>query len=318
VEWHINDLSLSGQFVSPQAFRAVVEPLIQLRLRRPELRRRIYCSRALYTRLATATQNLQHAILATRDRDYIRLALEWLANSGPFWDNERAPNADDLFYYRDADVTDQGLGEAARRKIISIQSNAFSFLDDTRHFAQSPLGVTHGLLDEPLDHLEIDNFWTVDALEATAELEPQTWNETMEVAQRKMDRLIFARNILDQLQPTPFYRGISDRVLELLGVLQTIVLETNDDSSLTDRGMEVYQRHFVGERAWFSDESDANKRRFGNELTFEDPSAQRRDLFCPWHGKVRVGQFRIHFEWPRPVGQKGIKVVYIGPKITKA
>lgn len=318
MEWHINDLSLSGQFSSPQDFRAAIEPLIQLRLRRPELRRRIYCSRALCTRPVTTAQSLQHAILATRDRDYIRLALTWLANSGPFWDDERTPNPDDLFYYDREDVTNQGLGEAARRKMFAVQSNVFSFLDAARRFAQTPLSVMHGLLDEPIGWVEIDNVWAVDELEAGAEAEPQSWKAMMELAQRRMDRLVFARDILSQLRPTPFYGGISERVLELLSVLQTIVLETNDDSSLTERGMEAYQCHFVGEKAWFSDESGSNKRRFKDELTFEDPSMQGRNLFCPWHGKVKVGQFRIHFEWPRPVGQKGIKVVYIGSKITKA
>ncbi len=27
-------------------------------------------------------------------------------------------------------------------------------------------------------------------------------------------------------------------------------------------------------------------------------------LLCPWHGKIKTPQFRIHFEWPRPAGQR--------------
>lgn len=52
-------------------------------------------------------------------------------------------------------------------------------------------------------------------------------------------------------------------------------------------------------------------------MTFSDPSPTGKKLFCPWHGKIKTPQFRIHFEWPRPAGQREIKVVYIGPKITK-
>jgi hypothetical protein len=30
--------------------------------------------------------------------------------------------------------------------------------------------------------------------------------------------------------------------------------------------------------------------------------------------RIKLGQFRIHFEWPRPADQAYPKVVYIGPK----
>jgi len=29
------------------------------------------------------------------------------------------------------------------------------------------------------------------------------------------------------------------------------------------------------------------------------------------------GQFRIHFQWPKPKGQERLKIVYIGEKLTK-
>jgi hypothetical protein len=42
-------------------------------------------------------------------------------------------------------------------------------------------------------------------------------------------------------------------------------------------------------------------------LEFANPDNPQVTLFCPWHGKVKKGQFRIHFEWPRPKNQKHMK-----------
>ena len=115
MEWHLNDLSLAGQFSDPQAFRAALEPILRLRRLRDDLRRKIYCSRSLYLRPVTPRFNLQESVFATGDPLFKRLALEWFANGGPFWDDERMANPNEYFEFGGQDVTDQGLGEAARR-----------------------------------------------------------------------------------------------------------------------------------------------------------------------------------------------------------
>jgi hypothetical protein len=120
-----------------------------------------------------------------------------------------------------------------------------------------------------------------------------------------------------QLSPVPFHSGVAEKLYFLLGVLQKLSDETRD-GALSAVGLELYDKFFMRQKALFSDESESNKRDFANELTFRDPAGGHEPLFCPWHGKVKFGsQYRIHFEWPRPRGQVAIKVVYIGPKITK-
>jgi hypothetical protein len=52
-------------------------------------------------------------------------------------------------------------------------------------------------------------------------------------------------------------------------------------------------------------------------MSFVDPENPAKKFFCPWHGKIQTPQFRIHFEWPIPAHQQRLKVLYIGPKITK-
>ena len=319
-EWHVNDLSLRGQFADPHAFRAVLEPILQLRVRRVDLRSRIFCSRSLYLRQVTYSSNLQEAIFALRDPVFKRLALEWFANGGPFWDDSRAHNPDDYFELEGEDVTNQGLGEAARRQLLDapVPANSFSFLNPPANsFQRTPLLVTHGLPEEPLAVVEIKNFWVVHDIEAASVPRLSSWPGLLSSARTSMEFLILSEEINGHLRPCPFHAGVAQRIMQLLQILQDIARESHDDCSLNAAGLAICQKHFVGEKASFTDESRANKRDFENDMTFPDPTGGSTSLFCSWHGKIKIGQYRIHFEWPRPRGQRQIKVVYIGPKITK-
>lgn len=317
MEWFLNDLSLCGQFASALEFRSCLEELLQLRQRRADLRSRVLCSQTFHQRPVTPTYTLQEAIIALGDPGFKKLALGWFANAGPFWDGSRMPNADDYFHFEGEDVTDQGLGEAARRQLANIAVGSYSFLNPpTNRFRRPALTVSHGLPEEPLGRQDIRNVWSIADVEA-AVTPPGSWQEMFDAAKANLDMLIFSDRITEQLRPYPFYPGVADRVLDLLKVLQKIAQETRNDSALSAAGMELYQMHFTGGKAWFTDESEANKRDFRQEMTFTDPMNTTEKIFCPWHGKVKVGQYRIHFEWHRPRGQQAIKVMYIGPKITK-
>jgi len=315
MEWHVNDLSLAGQFANPLAFRAALEPILRLRSQRQDLRRRIFCSRLLSQRLVTHELNVEKAIWATPDPLYKRLALEWFANGGPFWDDERATNPNDYFEFEGQDVTNEGLGEVARRCLDEIPAESLSFPNVV--FERTPLLVQHGLPEEPLGEVEIGNVWNVADLDARDVQRAGSWKEVVETARARLDLLIFSEEIPAQLQPNPFHAGIAERMLQLLQCLQMLARETREDSSLTPAGMALLQSQFAGKKAAFTDESEGNKQDFETEMTFRDPANPSRKLFCPWHGKVKQGPFRIHFEWKRPAGQREIKVLYIGPKITK-
>lgn len=90
----------------------------------------------------------------------------------------------------------------------------------------------------------------------------------------------------------------------------------DDRGKRTPEGHTLYQKHFTGDKAWFSDSSDTEKARFKNELIFKHPANPNEVLFCPWHGKVKTPQLRIHFSWPIREDQP-LYIVYVGPKITK-
>ncbi len=322
MQWFINDLSLDGQFPTPYEFRTAIEPLLALRRNEKYLQDHLYCSWAIGDRPVTHNHSFKQAMYALSDKTFKHLVLKWITKRGPFWDNDRYANPDDYFEFQGIDVTDQGLGEAARRCIYGINAGTYSLTGSSRFdFETSPLKVQHGLSEKPIGWLDVDNLWDIDKLKveiANARYEPQTWKEVIEYAQHDFPRLILASGpIAEQLKAHPFSQYLASRISQLLGILDSIAEETDEDGSLSDLGIQLRDNHFVGEKAWFTDESANNKNRFKNELTFPDPAAPGDQLFCSWHGKIKTPQFRIHFEWPPPKGQRKIKVVYIGPKITK-
>ena len=319
MEWHINDLSLDGQFADPKTFKAALEPLLQLRHRDPLLRSRLYCSRLLHTCQVTATANLRQTVVATRDRTFVGLVLGWMAKYGPFWDDDRQPNVDDYFEYETHDVTDQGLGEAARRKLVGIVANAFSFQGSQLQFTKSTLLVQQGLAEAPIANVNIDNHWKVEQLAVAAQSSKiyHSWHDVYYEIKSRFDGLIIPDNVIEALLATPFSEQVTKRIFELLRVLNYLITESDENNELSQAGKALLADHFVGKKAWFTNESSGNKVNFKEELTFSDPDDATKKIFCPWHGKIKTPQIRIHFQWPRPAGQKEIKVVYIGPKITK-
>jgi len=179
------------------------------------------------------------------------------------------------------------------------------------------LNIVHGLAEAPIEDVAVSNLWTIEDLERSIDSKPSAWNQMLVLLAAKHDHLVVSPEISNHLEGHPYHHGIAERTFALMEVLQNLALETQDDQSFTPAGIELWQKHSVGEKAWFTDESDPNKHRFRSQLTFRDPETHEAS-FCPWHGKIKINQFRIHFEWPRPHGQKRIKVLYIGPKITKA
>ena len=145
----------------------------------------------------------------------------------------------------------------------------------------------------------------------------KTWVDVYHEMMKNYPHIKFSHNVIDSLFPHPFSRHVADRILFLLSILNQIVHETRTDGSLSPLGLSLYCTHFGNEKSLFSDESDTNKNTYRKELFFIDPDDNKTLIFCTWHGKIKTPQIRIHFEWPIPQGQKFLKVVYVGPKITK-
>jgi len=313
----IHDLSLNGQFQTPQEFLQEIKALLDLRDRYPIVRDSLYCTRALSSRPATATQNLRE-VAGGAQRDLRLRIINWLMTKGPFLDNSRLQHADDYFECDGHDVTDQGAGEAARRLSAKLASCMLSFPGGG--YDSPSLEIHHGIPENRLGRYEIANFWQHDALRIAlnqAQAKPQNWSSALSQASQRFPDLLISPEILVTLQRESFSSYVAERIFELLGILQEFIA-VRDKGSYSQRNWELIDHHFSGNKAWFTDESDSNKREFAEQLSFVDPYANGAKIFCPWHGKIKTPQFRIHFTpWPLSTTDKKIKVLYIGPKITK-
>jgi hypothetical protein len=222
----------------------VLGPLIALRVRNPLVRERLYCSRELYNRPVTANGTFRQAVCSLADRNFKQLVLSWLTQRGPFWDDERQSTSDDYFEYQGEDVTNQGLGEAARRQLAGINAWTFSFTGSRFGFMASLLCVQHGLAEAPLGFAEVGNHWTVPDLEQasqSARPEPRTWGEVITEAQMRFGGLKFANTIEDILQRQPFNKCVADSIFDLLKVLNRIVEESNEREFRISKGYPLGQ-----------------------------------------------------------------------------
>jgi hypothetical protein len=320
LRWYINDLSVQGQFAQPANFITSLTDLVKIRIKSPYIRERLFCSRSFSQRFATAEKSCAAIIATFASREQKQLLLSWLTSHGPFLDDDRLVDPDDYFEFEGQEVTEQGLGEAARRIRAEFAAGVFSFRDGPINFERDPLHVQHGLSESPLGYIDVPNVWdiatlhsrTVDALTPV-----NSWGELINVCRMKYERLTIADTVMQSLASNTFYPYVAERTIELLRVLHEYMADRRPDGAEGPKAQELRERHFVGDKAWFTDESNRNKQDFLTEMSFADPDNPTRKIFCTWHGKIKSPQFRIHFEWPVPKGQKILKVLYIGPKITK-
>lgn len=322
MRWYINDISLQGQFEDPSQFMQILDELMALRFRFEALRTRMYVAEKFSTALIQHGVSVRQLLQQPSYQAKRGLILRWLANSGPFIENERTPEGDDYFDCEGLDVTHGGLGECARRTKIGETVSSYSFSGGMRDFSKSPLTIYHGLPEDRLGAYQVCNLWTPRDLEQTLVNSlppPGNWRELIETARLCFPKLWLpdALHLCQALAREPFDSIISDRTLALLKQLNRYMEGRRPDGSETDISRNIIEEHFTGDRAAFSGESATNRERFKRELTFPDPSAADCAIFAHWHGKISHRYFRLHFEWPVPPGAEKLKVLYLGPKLTK-
>lgn len=318
MEFIVNDCSLHEQFQSPASFIEALKRLLALRSRVERSGRVVRCPRSLLDARIGPTGTLRQALATVPDRNLRAVVVTWLAQKGPFWDDAPLHGPGDWFESKSGDiVTQAGLGEAAMGALRGQPRATVSF--DPSSWTYTPIEVRQVLDDATRRDVSLENHWDLPTIERRLrETRPPLacWQDLLTWARDECPRLTFTDDVIRWLDGYPFIPGAAERFQVLLSVLDTLKGSFDPEGGFTREGMRLYQDHFTGEKAWFTDSSDSEKNDFRDELTFSDPEIPGARLLCPWHGKVKIEQMRMHFTFPirhdRP-----LYIVYIGPKLTR-
>lgn len=310
----LNDLSLQGQFSSIPAFQDAIRSIMSIRNKMRQFGRELYCHRNVAHAQITHDLTMQQAIQQLNQNDR-RAVMGWLTQHGPFWEDERYHEPDDYLEYQDQVVTDTALGEAAYRCFSGSSYQLVSLAPSDWMF--TPIPIIWQCND--IASIGVPNHWEISTLETAmraASPQIQSWEQLASVIQSRCNNLTFAADSFEPLCGHPFVNSASQRIVELLETLNKFKSCFDAQGQRTAEGQRIYQDHFAGKKAWFTDSSDSEKNKFEANLTFKHPTKDTETLFCTWHGKVKTPQFRIHFSWP--VGANvPLYIVYVGPKRTK-
>ena len=307
----LNDLSIHQQFHDLTLFRQAIHRLMGLRQIALGFRRDLYCHRGTVNRLINPTTSVFQG-LQSFSREQKLALLVWLGRQGPFWEDALEHDPNEVFECQDDIVTDTGVGEAAYRNTIGMDCRMVSLVPSVWDYA--PI-VVKWLADSTTE-IQVHNYWDSPELEAAlklAESPIETWEQLETASRLRFDRLVFVSDSFHDLYGRPFAPGAAQRILTRLETLNRLMCEVDESGHWTPEGQRLYENHFTGERARFSDSSETEKHTFRQKLTFRDPDGN--PLFCPWHGKVNHPPFRIHFSWPILPGGR-LYIVYLGWKIT--
>lgn len=313
----VNELALQDACSAANPQHAPLEELLRIRQRSEPIRRALYCSGNLSV-LEIRPGVVLSAVAQRMPRERLSLFMRWIAKQGPFIETDRQSAQDDLFYFEDIEVTELGLGEAARWILAARRAAVLSVVGGAApRFAKSSLEVLHGSPEEPRDHLAVPNYWAAEELDAVLQAElpdPATWSEFLSRCRTRYDRLLISVHCDARLKSRPYARSLGRAIKRRLQVLQELMCNMNSDGSLSADGRELLDQYFKGQHARFTDESHTRKQTHPERFRFPDPDGDGA-LVCTWHGKVSPQSFRIYFEWPVPPPRRILKICYIGPHL---
>ncbi|MDM8548437.1 hypothetical protein QUF72_00105 [Desulfobacterales bacterium HSG2] len=330
MQFYTNELSLEGQYESIQNFIRALETVYKAKREIRNFGYRLFCDRRLSLTICVRTKDrhftFEQAVLQTKNKNLIRNIRGWIAKSGPFLEEADKLSVEEYLQDEfDNIVSGSSVAEAAWRTKIGQDTHVISFSPST--YNKSPLYITWFKNNGKTDQLSTQNFWEIKTLinylKGHAEA-PKSWNELIRQCENKYKKLCFSDELINMLTPHPFVDSIARRTMELLRILNELSVSFDEDDQLGKHGHEIITNYFHGDNALFSDESDKNKTEFKEKLTFIVPKESdttkkeisEKKIFCPWHGKIKHKQYRIHFSWPKKK-KEPLYIVYIGPKITK-
>ena len=328
----LNDLSIHEQFHDVSSFHQALERLMKMRAVAEQFNRKIHCNCSLRNTKPMSNMVIEKAI-GQLPESKRRLVMLWLTN-GPFWDapEQRKHSEDDLLECVDQNdqvVTNTAIGEAAFRELSDLPCGIVSIKPSDWESSSVKVAYRDGNGQSGNQFIDIKNFLDSNTWESSLKQEKlpiRSWDDLKEIAfnddlketaLNRFNRLTFARDCFEPLDKLPFAKCSAEKLVELLYILNKLANERDKDNAQSVEEKQIEINHFTGDKAWFSDSSETEKQRYREKLTFPHPEDTNHKLFCPYHGKERHLQLRLHFyPWPIQSGEP-VYVVYIGPKLTK-
>lgn len=305
----LNEASLHGQFgedILPSLFMFFLQCREGVRRYDGQLR----CRRDILKRPLIGQQTLGDLLNRLPNADSRkRKLLGWFNMEGPFIDDELLHNIGMTFECAGQIVTDGMLAELAHRQHYIPGASIASVSAIPSAMGHSPLRVICGDAS-PAVAVDVPNHVAVDMLEAwlrTVQRPIRSWVELAERVPRECTNLFVAEGAFNALGPTPFNPLVAESLLERIRVLNRLKSCFDENGQWNAAGLELRQMHFMGDKAWFSG---------GGDVFFPHPEHAGEKLACPWHGKVKTPQLRIHYSEPITKDDP-LYVVYVGPKLLK-
>jgi len=313
-----NELSVHGQFSNFKEFGEALSRLMGVRSMAERFGCEVQCRRdLLYGPGPPSEIGISKVVGNLTDRNQQRAVRAWLTK-GPFWDGVDCHDEEIYLECKGDIVNGTAVGEAAFRSIRGVRSGLLSICPS--EWNSSPIEVIwqdDGREASP-QVVRLGNWWCKQDLEDVLQRVPPTgsWNAFGKESAKRFGRLVFSDDCFKPLAGTPFSESAARRFCKLFQVLEDLSRAFRTDGARTEEWNQIYQMYFTGDKAWFSDSSDTEKRRFREALTFPHPVEGAGSLFCPWHGKVSYLHLRLHFSGIPKAGEP-VYVVHVGPKLTK-
>ena len=316
MELFFNECSLHGQFEDIEQFTSAIEVLMKMRQTAQKYNRVLYCHRNCMQSSVTHKLNLVQAIQLI-DKNKTRALMGWFGRTGPYWEEARHHPQEEYLACGEEVVTDTAIGECAFLKFSNMDAQIVSLTPSK--WINPELSVTWYKNDEEYISNQLINhtFDTTLEIELEKAVPPiQSWEQLEQRCREGYKKINFSKDAFTYLKGVPFVSICAQSFLELIEVLSRFKENHLPSTGRTPEGHDLYQTYFTGDRAWFSDSSDGEKRDFKKQMTFSHPEKPNEEIFAPYHGKVQCRQMRMHFSWPISADTP-LYIVYIGPKITK-
>lgn len=308
----LNELSFHGQYIDFATFHEAISRIMVMKKIARSADIQFYSHREILSRPVAPMTQLDQ-LLQKLPTDQRRSIFQWLARHGPFWEEVALHDRDIYMDFRGDVVTDTAVGEAAFCVSIGLERALVSATPSD--WQCHPVCVR--VVAEDTAEVSVPNFWEISILEdALREAMPPiaSWEQLESRSRKEFQRLTFAIECFSPLSGQPFAAGVATRILARLRILDDLVGSVDAHGKRTTQGHRIYQDHFTGSNALFSDSSESEKHEFEKELTFVGPKGEH--LLCTWHGKINHPPFRIHFTW-HVSDMVPLYVAYIGIKRTR-